>query len=186
MSTQSGFPPCLGERGLADQPYSPVTASTKVDATGKAKPKAPAAAGVTNLNMGPKFDPFDTSDPFGGASGAGTPSIENLVGKNSDRIHIRLQQRNGRKVLTTVQGIPDKYDPKKLLKAMKKEFACNGHVVSSADSDEEDAPAVSGKPDFGKVLQFQGDQRIKVKEFLVLCGVVSEKEVKDKVQIHGY
>lgn len=71
---------------------------------------------------------------------------------------------------------------------MKKEFACNGTVVSSADSDEEDSPAPqaapgAGKPDFGKVLQFQGDQRNKVKEFLVMAGVVSEKEAKDKVQM---
>jgi translation initiation factor 1 len=65
---------------------------------------------------------------------------------------------------------------------MKKEFACNGTVVSSADSEEEE-PAANAKPDFGKVLQFQGDQRVKVKEFLVLSGVVSEKEAKDKVQM---
>ncbi len=73
---------------------------------------------------------------------------------------------------------------------MKKEFACNGTVVSSVDSDEEDSPAptapgakTGAKPDFGKVLQFQGDQRIKVKDFLVMAGVVSEKEAKDKVQM---
>jgi translation initiation factor 1 len=100
-----------------------------------------------------------------------------------------LQQRNGRKTLTTVQGLPDKYDPKKLLKAMKKEFACNGHVVASADdSDDESTPApTTGKAgtgkthDFGRVLQFQGDQRMKVKDFLVSSGLVSEKEAKTTV-----
>lgn len=35
-------------------------------------------------------------------------------------IHIRIQQRNGRKTLTTVQGISDKYDKKKLVKYFKK------------------------------------------------------------------
>lgn len=89
--------------------------------------------------------------------------------------------------------MPDKYDPKKLLKAMKKEFACNGTVVSSADSgsddeggpDAGDGPAApagkSGKGDFGQVLQFQGDQRVGVKEFLVKAGLYSEKEAKDKI-----
>ena len=35
-------------------------------------------------------------------------------------IHIRIQQRNGRKTLTTVQGISDDYDKKKLVKVCKK------------------------------------------------------------------
>ena len=93
-----------------------------------------------------------------------------------------LQQRNGRKTLTTVQGLPEKYDPKKLLKAMKKEFACNGTVVSSADSSDEDSPAPNkAAQDFGKVLQLQGDQRVKVRDFLVDCGLVTDKEAKDLI-----
>lgn len=80
---------------------------------------------------------------------------------------------------------------------MKKEFACNGTVVSSADSDDEDdaanaggaddAPAAkpksgaAGKADFGQVLQFQGDQRVGVKEWLIKAGLYSEKEAKDKI-----
>lgn len=99
-----------------------------------------------------------------------------------------------------MQGLPEKYDPKKLLKAMKKEFACNGTVVSSADSDSEDdaaggpggdkaaAPGAKAagagapaKADFGQVLQFQGDQRVGVKDFLVKAGLYSEKEAKDKI-----
>lgn len=35
-------------------------------------------------------------------------------------VHIRIQQRNGRKTLTTVQGIDANYDKKKLVKAFKK------------------------------------------------------------------
>lgn len=94
-----------------------------------------------------------------------------------------LQQRNGRKTLTTVQGLPEKFDPKKLLKAMKKEFACNGTVVSSADSEDEDSPGPA-KPDFGKVLQLQGDQRVAVKNFLVSFGIVTEKEAKDSIVMY--
>jgi len=66
--------------------------------------------------------------------------------------------------LTTVQGLPSEYDQKKILKALKKvfyivvvpvndkDFACNGTVVRSEE--------------LGEVLQFQGDQRNKVYEFL--------------------
>ncbi|KAJ3113833.1 Eukaryotic translation initiation factor eIF-1 [Phlyctochytrium bullatum] len=83
-------------------------------------------------------------------------------------IHIRIQQRNGRKTLTTVQGLPPELDQKRILKAFKKEFACNGTVVE----DEE----------LGEVIQLQGDQRQKVQTFLVQQEIVT----KDKVKIHGF
>ena len=40
--------------------------------------------------------------------------------KQEQPIHIRIQQRSGRKTLTTVQGIDDYYDKKKLVKVFKK------------------------------------------------------------------
>ena len=85
--------------------------------------------------------------------------------------------------MTTVQGLPDKYDPKKLLKAMKREFACNGHVVDSAESSDEDSPGPNKTAELGRILQFSGDQRLKVKEFLIATGIFSEKEVKDLVVV---
>ncbi|RMD41177.1 hypothetical protein DV735_g3946, partial [Chaetothyriales sp. CBS 134920] len=68
-------------------------------------------------------------------------------------IHIRIQQRNGRKTLTTVQGLPKKFDQKKILKVIKKKFACNGTIVTDSE--------------MGEVIQLQGDQRKDVQEFLV-------------------
>ena len=38
-----------------------------------------------------------------------------------DVIHIRIQQRNGRKTLTTVQGIDSKFDLQKLVRTCKKQ-----------------------------------------------------------------
>lgn len=46
----------------------------------------------------------------------------------------------------------EEYDQKKILKAFKKEFACNGTIVD----DEE----------LGQVIQLQGDQRQKISAFL--------------------
>jgi translation initiation factor 1 len=54
--------------------------------------------------------------------------------------------------LTTVQGLPKKFDQKKILKVIKKKFACNGTIVN----DEK----------MGEVIQLQGDQRKDVQEFL--------------------
>jgi hypothetical protein len=57
-------------------------------------------------------------------------------------VHIRIQQRNGRKTLTTVQGLSSNYDLKKIVRSCKKEFACNGTVVDHHE--------------YGEVLQLQG------------------------------
>jgi len=111
---------------------------------------------VQNLNT---FDPFaDEGDPLGGNADVGT---------QQNYIHIRIQQRNGRKTLTTLQGLPKEYDAKKLLKAFKKEFACNGTLV-----DDEEA---------GQVIQLQGDQRLKISNFLVEEGVP-----RVTIKIHGF
>lgn len=56
------------------------------------------------------------TDPFADA----TKGDDRLPAGTEDYIHIRIQQRNGRKTLTTVQGIADDYDKKKLVKAFKK------------------------------------------------------------------
>lgn len=60
---------------------------------------------------------YDTyfADPFKEAS-----TDDNNAGVQENLIHIRIQQRNGRKTLTTVQGISTDYDLKKIVKACKK------------------------------------------------------------------
>ncbi|WZY85123.1 hypothetical protein YC2023_031507 [Brassica napus] len=64
-------------------------------------------------------------DPFADAnaedSGAGT----------KEYVHIRVQQRNGRKSLTTVQGLKKEYIYSNILRDLKKEFCCNGTLVQS-------------------------------------------------------
>ncbi|KAJ3486597.1 hypothetical protein NLI96_g4126 [Meripilus lineatus] len=104
---------------------------------------------------------FSCADPF--ADVGGTQDITT----QQNYIHVRIQQRNGRKTLTTLQGLPKEYDAKKLLKAFKKEFACNGTLV-----DDEEA---------GKVIQLQGDQRTKISTFLVEEGIP-----RNTIKIHGF
>lgn len=60
--------------------------------------------GIRNL-----ADPFGRDVGEAGASAAG----EGLI-------HVRIQQRNGRKTLTTVQGLSDDYDKRKIIKVCKK------------------------------------------------------------------
>ena len=111
---------------------------------------------MTNIENLKTFDPFaeDDGDEFGS--------------KTSNYIHIRIQQRNGRKTLTTVQGLPQELDFKRIIRAFKKSFACNGTLVE----DEE----------LGRVIQLQGDQRQKIAAFLIDEGICS----KNSVKIHGF
>ncbi|KAL6624059.1 hypothetical protein PIROE2DRAFT_66900 [Piromyces sp. E2] len=105
---------------------------------------------------------FKSYDPF-----ADTGEEETQT-KSFDYIHIRIQQRNGRKTLTTITGLPKEISQKKILKEFKKVFACNGTIVENED--------------YGQVIQLQGDHRLKVQQFLVDEKIATKSQVK----IHGF
>merc|ERR1712137_1310143 len=111
---------------------------------------------------------LETFDPFAEADeGTG----EKSSAQSQDYIHIRIQQRNGRKTLTTVQGLPKKFDQKKILKVIKKKFACNGTIVVDSE--------------MGEVIQLQGDQRKDVQEFLTDKKEGLELDAKT-IKVHGF
>ncbi|KAI8374213.1 uncharacterized protein BYT42DRAFT_575472 [Radiomyces spectabilis] len=108
---------------------------------------------VEELNV-----PFD---PFADVEEESSPKATNYI-------HLRIQQRNGRKTVTTLQGLPKQFDAKKILKVFKKEFACNGTVVEHEE--------------LGEILQMSGDQRMKIAEFLVKEKIAKKAEIK----VHGF
>jgi translation initiation factor 1 (eIF-1/SUI1) len=59
------------------------------------------------------------TDPFSSAA-AEEAKNDRDGGAADEHVHIRVQQRNGKKSLTTVQGLKKAYDYKKVLKALKK------------------------------------------------------------------
>ncbi len=95
----------------------------------------------------------------------GVDTADNM--KLLDVVHIRIQQRTGKKVVTIIQGLDSKVPRKELIKKFKTMYACGGHIAE----DEE----------FGEVIQLTGDQRFKVRDYLVDNGLVED----DKVEIHG-
>lgn len=68
------------------------------------------------------------ADPFRDDEAANEEGIN-----SKNYIHVRVQQRNGRKSLTTVQGLDAQLSYKKVLKAFKKAFCCNGTVVDDQE-----------------------------------------------------
>mmetsp|Transcript_7518 Transcript_7518/g.6737 ORF Transcript_7518/g.6737 Transcript_7518/m.6737 type:complete len:107 (-) Transcript_7518:53-373(-) len=88
-------------------------------------------------------------------------------GKDSSKVHVRVQQRSGRKCITTIQGLADDLDIVKIARALKKTFKCNGTVTND--------------PDLGEIIQVSGDQRTNVRSFFIdqeVCG-------EDQIVIHG-
>ena len=56
------------------------------------------------------------------------------VGEQRDpNVHIRVQQRTGRKSITTVSGLNPELDFKLLLKELKRKFSCNGSIQHDRD-----------------------------------------------------
>ncbi len=87
---------------------------------------------------------------------------------SSDKVHVRVQQRNGRKCITTVAGLADDLDIKRIWKAFKKNFSCNGAVQKDEEA--------------GEVIQLSGDQRANVKAFLVDQEICSSSQIV----LHGF
>jgi translation initiation factor 1 len=84
-----------------------------------------------------------------------------------EHIHLRIQQRNGRKCITLIEGFPQDIDLKKVLRYFKKNFQCNGTIVT----DEEE----------NKVMQLTGDRRKQVAKFLEEEQIVP----RDSIKMHG-
>lgn len=94
-----------------------------------------------------------------------------LLGKTNETApcHVRVVQRNARKYITTIEGLPENFKLKKILKVMKKEFSCNGSVQKDKKTDKD-------------VIQLSGDQREKVRDCLVKYNIMD----KDAIKVHGF
>lgn len=110
---------------------------------------------LTCVYLFPFTDAFEDAGDKGGVS-------------SEDKVHVRVQQRNGRKCITTIAGLADDLDVKRICKAFKKNFSCNGAVQKDEEA--------------GEVIQLSGDQRTNVKSFLV------DQEIchGENVVLHGF
>ncbi len=102
------------------------------------------------------FDPFQTT-------------LEHSLQKS--KVHIRVQQRNGKKCITSIEGLDGDLDQKRICKHMRKLFNCNGNVISDELR--------------GDIIQLQGDQRDNVRAFLLEQTVIEAHE-KDRIVVHGF
>lgn len=87
------------------------------------------------------------------------------------KVHIRVQQRNGKKCITSIEGLDNDLDQKRICKHMRRVFNCNGNVIHDELR--------------GDVIQLQGDQRDNSRAFLLEQTVIEPHE-KDRIVVHGF
>lgn len=90
--------------------------------------------------------------------------------KNVQKIHIRIQQRNGKKSVTVIEnltGSDSKLDLNFILKTLKDFMHCGGSIKETEG---------------GNVIILNGDQRSNIKTFLVSNHIAN----KNDVIVHGF
>jgi len=97
-------------------------------------------------------DAFDVEKNLDASSDTDLNAAERDVESRDDDLHIRLQQVRGRRHLTILEGLSDEYNHRRLLKELKKTFACNGNVK---------------KVDGQKVVILQGNHCQDLRQFLI-------------------
>jgi translation initiation factor 1 len=81
-------------------------------------------------------------------------------------VHLRLQQRNGKKCITIVEGLAPDLDLKKIAKALRQSYSTSCSVVKDKENNK------------GDILQLAGDHRNNVQSFLTITNICTEKQIK--------
>jgi translation initiation factor SUI1 len=108
---------------------------------------------------GPNLDPFEGKDAIS------APSMPVF----KEKIHIRFEP--GKRPITLIEGLDDDLDQIRIAKAMKREFNCAASVHKDKAERE--------------VIKLQGDQCMKVKEWLLKQEILTKKEATERLVIHA-
>jgi translation initiation factor 1 len=71
----------------------------------------------------------------------------------NSKVTICVQKRNGRKCITTITGMADDLDLKKIVSHVKKTYSCNGSIIKDDK--------------YGEVITLSGDQKENFYNFLI-------------------
>lgn len=113
-------------------------------------------------------DTFADLDVMGGG-GSAAIDLSSLDKTRVDKIHIRTQQM-GKKWITTIDGLDEDLDQKKIARHLQKDLHCSAKVSQSKEGKD--------------VITLQGDQRAVLKEWLVTSEVLTAEEGKIRLTVH--
>lgn len=88
----------------------------------------------------------------------------------TSKIHVRTQQM-GKKWITTIEGLDTDLDQTRIAGAIKRSLHC--------------AASVEKSPDETEFIKLSGNQREFLRDWLVSNEVLTEKEAKDRLMLHG-
>lgn len=80
------------------------------------------------------------------------------------KVHIRVQQRARKKNVTTVQGLDQDLNFRRICREMRQNWGCNGSVIET--------------PEAGKVIQLQGNFSEKMRDFLLRENMATEENLE--------
>ena len=86
------------------------------------------------------------------------------------KIHLRLA-KHGSKCITTIEGLDNDLDLKRISRSMKSTFKCAATIMKTKEGDE--------------IIQLQGDHRDSVKIWLVESEILTKQEAIDRILVHG-
>ena len=96
-------------------------------------------------------------------------STEETTKTTTDKVHIRVFKRTGRKYTTIVEGLDQTLDFKGILKKLRKEVLfCNGKVVKDKDTDVQSLKLQGDHQD--KLIQFFGSELAIKKDDIIIHG----------------
>jgi translation initiation factor SUI1 len=113
-----------------------------------------------------EFSPFSTNaDPF-------APNTNTAVVATGpkDKIHVRII-RQGPRTLTLIEGLDEDLDQHRIAKYMAKAFSCSSSVQKDKEGNE--------------IIQLQGNQLLAVRDWLQMQEILTAKEVKERLVLHG-
>ena len=90
--------------------------------------------------------------------------IKDILNINKKLVHIRILHSNEKKNITLIENLDLLLDIKKILKYIKKIFNCNGSIIADINNK--------------LIIQLQGDQRLKMRNFLISENICKENTIK--------
>lgn len=109
---------------------------------------------IMNLPLIDSSFPDPSNDPF----------YTDLSDDYRKYVHIRLQKRTERKVITIISGLDKNLNLINILNSFKKIFGCNGNLVDDSE--------------LGMIVQLQGDQRLNFSNYLIDEKIVKKELIK--------
>lgn len=111
-----------------------------------------------------------TIDPFGPSALHPKDKEQITVGPRTTKIHVRTQQM-GKRWLTMIEGLDPDLDQVRIARAIKQALHCAASVETSTDGEE--------------YIKLSGNQRDVIRDWLVANEVLTEKEARERLVLHG-